>query len=103
MNPQDFRALQAIYEDYRGQDREIPDNLKYMPRTDLKNSYIGGPGKTPGAQNPIMSSTIPSEGEEEVETILSKIQELISKAEEDGQTYTKSILFDLLTFIKKSH
>ena len=102
MIPKDFRALQAIYEDYRGQDREIPDNLKYMPRTDLKNSYIGGPGKDPGSHNPIMSSTIPSEGEEEVESILSKIQEFITQAEDDGQTHTKSVLFDLLTFIKKS-
>lgn len=101
MNPQDFRALQAIYEDYRGQDRDIV-NYKYVPKTDKKNSYEGGPGRYPGAQNVIMSSTVASEGEEDVETISAKIQELIQRADDDGMTYAKELLFELLKFIKKS-
>lgn len=103
-----FRELQNVYEDYRGDFTNYPN--KSFPIQQSQVSYRKGelPGATPGQG--IRTFTVSSdpygvEDEDEVlipkSAIVSKLNELMTDAEEKGMTYASSQLMSLLSFVQK--
>lgn len=109
-----FQEMGLIYESgYRDNGLDYGGNYKYVPSTDLKNSYSGKgqlPTGTPGNAGNAYSfnSTHTTFEDEEGPTgsiskkeISVKINELLDDANEKGMSYAIEQLYELLQFINK--
>lgn len=98
-----FRDLQTIYEDYRGQAINFPNNSQYTPPRDNAHSYNTS-FNDPGSSRGMVTTAIPSDEENytvTIQEIKNKIEELMEEADAAGMTYATNHLLDLLNFIKK--
>lgn len=97
-----FRDLQTIYEDYRGQSINFPNNAQYTPPRDNVHSYNTS-FNDPGASRGMVTTPIASDEENYTVTmsqVKNKIEELMKEAEDAGMTFATEHLHTLLKFIR---
>jgi hypothetical protein len=109
MSMNSFRELQNVYENYRGDFTNYPD--KTFPIQQSQVSYRKGelPTATPGqgiktftvSNNPYGLSEDEDESMIPKSVIVSKLNELLSDAEEKGMTYASSQLMSFLSMVNK--